>query len=182
MKTLAKWSVEDYHRLIDAGILASRRVELLAGEIIEMSPESPFHYSLTAEGSDYLKDLLKEKAYVRQNGPITLSDSEPCPDISIVQLPKQKYRDRHPNANDIFWLIEVSQSTLDYDLNEKKLVYAKAGIQEYWVIDVKATQIHIFRQPIGGNYSSQLTVKQGTISPVSFPNLEISIARLLNYK
>lgn len=182
MKTLAKWSVEDYHRLIDAGILASRRVELLAGEIIEMSPESPLHYSLTAEGSDYLKELLKEKAYVRQNGPITLSDSEPCPDISIVKLPKQRYRDRHPNANDIFWLIEVSQSTLDYDLNEKKLVYAKAGIQEYWVIDVKAIQIHIFRQPIGGNYSFQLTVKQGTISSISFPNLEISIAPLLNYK
>ncbi len=73
MKTLAKWSVEDYHKMIEAGILSDRRVELLEGEIVEMSPEGPLHYFLSDQGADYLKELLQGQAEVRLDGPITLS-------------------------------------------------------------------------------------------------------------
>lgn len=76
MKTLAKWSVEDYHRMVEAGILCSRSVELLAGEIVEMSPETPIHYTTAKRGAKYLEELLLGKADVRFNGPITLADSE----------------------------------------------------------------------------------------------------------
>lgn len=96
MKTLAKWSVEDYHRMIEAGILCDRRVELLAGEIVEMSPETPIHYNTTKRGAKYLEALLLDKADVRFNGPVTLTDSEPEPDIAIVRLPESTYSDRHP--------------------------------------------------------------------------------------
>jgi len=87
MKTLAKWSVSDYHGMIEAGILRDRHVELLAGEICEMSPETPIHYNTTKRGAKYLEELLAGKADVRFNGPITLSDSEPEPDIAIVRSP-----------------------------------------------------------------------------------------------
>ncbi len=88
MKTLAKWSVDDYHRMVEAGILRDRRVELLVGEIVEMSPETPIHYTTAKRGAKYLEQLLSGKADVRLNGPITLSDSEPEPDIAIVRLPE----------------------------------------------------------------------------------------------
>lgn len=120
MITLAKWSVSDYHQMIEAGILSDRQVELLAGEIIEMSPESAPHYMLGEDNSEYLKKLLKDKAYVRFDGPITLSDSEPEPDIAIVRLPREQYRQRHPYPEDIFLIIEISNSTLAKDLNQKK--------------------------------------------------------------
>ncbi len=83
MKTLAKWTVNDYHRMIAAGILSDRHVELLAGEIVEMTPETPIHYNTAKRGAKYLENLLAGKADVRFNGPITLQNSEPEPDIAI---------------------------------------------------------------------------------------------------
>lgn len=80
MKTLAKWSVEDYHRLIDTGIISQRQVELIAGEIIEMSPEGPLHAFVTEGFAKYLQSLLQDLALVREAHPITLDDSEPQPD------------------------------------------------------------------------------------------------------
>ena len=80
MKTLAKWSIQDYHNMIATGIFGDRRLELLGGEIVEMSPESPLHYYQAQSNVDYLQLLLKDKAHVRFNGPITLLDSEPEPD------------------------------------------------------------------------------------------------------
>ncbi|MEG4442828.1 Uma2 family endonuclease [Microcoleus sp. AT9_B5] len=105
MKTLAKWSVGDYHRMIEAGILRDRRVELLAGEVCQMSPATPIPYNTTKRGTKYLEELLAGKADVRFNGLITLSDSEPEPDIAIVRLPESAYNDRHPEAQDIFWIV-----------------------------------------------------------------------------
>ncbi|MEH2049728.1 Uma2 family endonuclease [Nostoc sp.] len=103
MKTLAKWSVDDYHRMVEAGILRDRHLELLAGEIVEMSPETPIHYTTAKRSTKYLEGLLSGKADVRFNGPITLSDSEPEPDIAIVQLPESSYSDHHPAPQDMFW-------------------------------------------------------------------------------
>ena len=114
MKTLASWSVEDYHRMIKAGILGDRRVELLEGEIVEMSPEGPTHAFYGEEIADYLRSCLGEKALVREARPITLSDSEPEPDIAVVKPPRIRYRDRHPGPDDILLLIEISQSTQAY--------------------------------------------------------------------
>ncbi len=179
MKTLAKWSVEDYHKMIEVGILSDRRVELLEGEIVEMSPEGPLHYFLSDQGADYLRELLQGQAEVRLDGPITLSNSEPEPDIVVVQSPKARYRSRHPGPEEIFWIIEVSDSTLAKDLSEKKQAYAAAGIQEYWVVDVKAEAMLVFRHPREVEYLFKLEVNQGTVSPLAFPDVEVSVEKLL---
>lgn len=179
MKSLVKWTVDDYHKMIEAGILCDRRVELLEGDIVEMSPEGPLHYFLSDEGADYLKELLKGKAEVRLDGPITLANSEPEPDIVVVKPPKSRYRDRHPRADDIFWIIEVSNSTLLKDLNEKKQVYAAAEIQEYWVLDLQKEKLIVFRQPEGSEYLVKIEVTQGTICPLAFSNVEVSVTKLL---
>ncbi len=178
MKTLMQWTVKDYHRLIETGIFSDRCVELLQGEIVEMPPEGPIHAYLTDGIVNYLRHLLKGIALVREAHPITLSNSEPAPDIAIVRLPRQRYQDRHPYPEDIYWLIEISQSTLDYDLSEKKKTYAKEGILEYWVIDTKARQLYRFLNPIAENYTSKTLIQVGNLTPQAFPDIQVSVSQL----
>lgn len=180
MKTLVKWSIDDYHRMIEAGILTDRRVELLSGEIIEMSPESPLH-TVYGEGlANYLRACLKGRAWIREARPITLADSEPELDIAVVRLPWFQYSQHHPFSEDIFWLIEISDSTLNKDLNEKKQLYAQAGILEYWVVDVKAKKVLVFREPEGIIYRIQLEYSTGKIAPLVFHDVEIPIEKIFS--
>ncbi len=180
MKTLAKWSVEEYHRMIEAGILNGRSVELLSGEIVEMSPETPIHYTTAKRGAKYLEELLSDKADVRFNGLITLAESEPEPDIAVVRLPESAYDDRHPNPQDIFWIVEVAKTSLKKDLEIKAAIYATAAIQEYWVLDLSAKQVIVFRYPQVDTYIEEYTIAEGTITPLAFPNVLVSVKRLLS--
>jgi Uma2 family endonuclease len=179
MKTLAKWSVEDYHRMIDAGILDDRKVELLAGEIIEMTPEKPVHYYTAQQDVKYLEQLCEKLAEVRFNGPITLADSEPEPDVAIVSLPVSKYKIHHPYPEDIFWVIEVANTSLKKDLELKQTIYANAQIQEYWILDLSQGKLIVFREPSNGYYLSRKEFTQGTISALAFPEIKISVQKLL---
>jgi Uma2 family endonuclease len=179
MKTLAKWSIDDYHQMIEAGILHGRHLELLGGKIVEMSPETPIHYTTAKQGTKYLEELLSGKADVRFNGPITLSDSEPEPDIAIVRLPESSYNDRHPGPQDIFWIVEVAKTSLKKDLEIKLAIYATAGIQEYWVLDLSTKQVIVFRNPQGDNYVEEYTMAEGTIAPLAFADVSVSVKRLL---
>jgi Uma2 family endonuclease len=179
MKTLVKWSVEDYHRMIAAGILSDRPVELLAGEIVEMSPETPIHYNTARRGTKYLEELLAGKAEVRFNGPVTLSSSEPEPDIAIVSLPESAYNERHPEPQDIFWIIEVANTSLQKDVDIKAAIYAEARIPEYWVLNLAAKNIIVFREPENGKYLSEQKIEEGTIIPLAFVDVQVSVERLL---
>lgn len=179
MKTLAKWSVDDYHRMVEAGILRDRRVELLAGEIVEMSPETPIHYNTAKRGAKYLQELLAGKADVRFNGPITLLDSEPEPDIAIVRLPESAYNDRHPQPEDIFWIVEVAKTSLKKDLDLKTSIYASAEIPEYWVLDLSAKRTIVFREPQNGQYLTQQIIREGGIAPLAFPDIQVLVERVL---
>jgi len=85
-----KWTVAEYHRLIDTGILNERRLELIQGDLIEMPSESPLHSHFSSGVAEYLRFSLQDLAYVREAHPITLSDSEPSPDIAIVRLPRSR--------------------------------------------------------------------------------------------
>ncbi|OUL32596.1 Uma2 family endonuclease [Nostoc sp. 106C] len=180
MKTLAKWSIDDYHRMIEAGILRDRHVELLAGEIIEMSPETPIHYTTAKRGAKYLEELLSGKADVRFNGPITLSNSEPEPGIAIVRLPESSYSDRHPASGDIFWIVEVANTSLKKDLELKAAIYATAGITEYWVLDLSSKQTIVFRNPQAGQYMEEYTIAEGIITPLAFSEIVVSVSRLFS--
>lgn len=176
---LAKWSVEDYHKMIEAGILNDRQVELLFGEIIEMSPEGPFHHFVNRSVVKYLRLLLGEQAEVMESHPITLSDSEPEPDITVVRSPDTLYINSHPYAQDIYWLIEISHGTLSKDLGIKKKAYAEAKILEYWIIDLKSQSLIVFQNPQNDNYQIEANYKDGFISPLAFPNIQINVNKLL---
>lgn len=179
--TTAKWTIEDYHRLVTAGILAGRNVELLNGEIVEMAPEGESHAYSSDEAGEYLIYLLGKRAKVRQAKPITLSssNSEPEPDIAIVQRLGREYREHHPTAENIFWLIEYSNSSLSKYLEVKSQTYAKAGIPEYWLINLKKTELIVFREPTDEGYQTQQILTRGYLNPLAFPELAISVERLL---
>ena len=166
--------------MLAAGILRDRRVELLGGEIVEMSPETPLHYVTAKRDAKYLETLLAGKAEVRFNGPITLPDSEPEPDIAIVRLPDTAYLDRHPGPEDIFWIIEVANTSLKKDLDLKAAIYAAAGILEYWVLDLANQQVTVFRQPQAGQYLEKQIVREGSLTPVAIAAVSVSVKRLFS--
>lgn len=178
MKTLAKWSVAQYHQMIEAQIFNDQSVELIAGEIVEMSPETPLHYNTAKRGVRYLEELLKGKAEVRFNGAITLADSEPEPDIAMVRLPESRYDEHHPYPEDIYWLVEVANTSLKKDLELKKSIYAAANIPEYWVLDLADKKIHVFRNPEGNDYLNSQIWEQGKLAPLAFPDLSVSLEKL----
>lgn len=176
--TTVKWSVDEYHRLIDAGFLDNKHVELLDGEIVEMSPEGIPHADLSDEAATYLRGLLGDRAKVREGKPITLSNqSEPEPDLCICQ--NIRYNAHHPYPENIFWVIEYSNSSLEKDLTVKLLTYAAAAIQEYWVVNLKARKVIVFRDPADREYQQKQTLSQGNITPLAFPDISVPINRLV---
>jgi Uma2 family endonuclease len=182
MITLAEWTIEEYHRMIAAGILDHRHVELLKGEIVEMSPEGEPHAYFSSEAGEYLTRLLGERAMIRSSKPITLpNNSEPEPDIAIVQRLGREYLEHHPNPENIFWLIEYSNSSLDKDLQIKNKLYAEVNIPEYWVVNLKKRQLIVFRDPQDGEYASKSTLLGGTtINPLAFPDVTILIDSIVS--
>ena len=165
--------------MIKSGVLNNRACELIEGEIIEVSPESPLHRFTNDSIAEYLRELLIGKAKVFESHPITLDNSEPEPDITVVRLPNSNYRDRHPYPQDIYWLIEISNTTLEDDLNRKKRIYASAGIDEYWIVNLKDKELIIFREPSGNNYKNKNTLNKGTVNPLAFSDIKIEVERIL---
>ena len=179
--TLAKWTIEEYHQMIEAGIFNNRRVELLRGEIVEMSPEGEPHAYFSTEAGAYLIRLLGNKAIIRPAKPITLPDnSEPEPDIAIVKPLGREYLQHHPYPENVFWLIEYSNSSLEKDLETKTKIYAEAGIIEYWVINLKKRQLIVFREVSDGEYASKSTITEGIINPLAFPDISVSVEMIIS--
>ncbi len=179
--TTAKWTIADYHSMIEAGILRDRKVELLKGEIVEMSPEGESHAYCSSEAGDYLASLFGELAKIRHAKPITLpNDSEPEPDIAIVQPLGREYREHHPYPENIFWLIEYSNTSLEKDLETKSKIYAEVGIQEYWVVNLKKSYLIVFREPLDEEYLIKQTLTAGTINPLVFPDISVAVDRIIN--
>ena len=174
----AKWSVEDYHRMIAAGILCDRHVELLEGDIVETTPTDPLHDGTGDAISDYLRDCFSTLARIREGKPITLLTSEPQPDIAIVE--RRDYRDHHPFVENIFLLIEIAKSRPVRDLKTKRPIYAQAGIQDYWVVNLQTDELTIFREPAEGDYLMSEVLTDGEICPLAFPEMVLSVKRLLN--
>ncbi|WP_204105502.1 MULTISPECIES: Uma2 family endonuclease [Spirulina sp. CCY15215] len=179
--TAYKWTSDRYHQAIDAGLFVDQSLELLRGELIVMPPEREPHAYYNSESGDYLRHILATQAKVREAHPVTLPDhSEPIPDLAIVKPLGIVYRDRHPHPEDIFWIVEVSNTTLNRDLTVKKDIYAEAGILEYWVINLRDRELTIFRDLENKTYTTVQVATTGMISPLAFPDLQISIQRLTN--
>ena len=174
------WTVEEYHRMVDTGILApDERVELLEGQIVLMDAKKPLLSAITQWTADYLKTLLAGVADIRIHEPIHLNFcSEPEPDIAVVQLDSRNYFDYHPRPEEVFLVIEVADSTLKFDCKNKAALYAKAGIADYWVVDVSQQQVFVFRDPGTKTYQQEaIWDKNVVLTLVAFSNIPIVIER-----
>lgn len=181
LSKLHLWTIEDYHRMIDAEILTGEdKVELLEGLIIKTSPQQPLQASTIQRVCDYIWELLRNKADIRVRAPVTLApNSEPEPDIAVVRINNERYFTTYPTPNDIYWLVEVADQSLDKDCEIKARVYANANIPEYWVVDAKSQQVYVFREPIKDKYAQQITLgKNAKLCLLSFPDIEIEFKQL----
>jgi Uma2 family endonuclease len=146
----------DYYRLAEAGILnQGDRVELLEGQLVDMSPIRPRHAIVTDNLNELLVAGFADRARVRCQQPVVLDDgSEPQPDLALVRRPWRGYPHAHPGPDDIFLLIEVADSSLDFDRTVKMELYARAAIREIWIIDLTTDLVLVHREPSGGGYLS----------------------------
>uniref|UniRef100_B8HRA1 Putative restriction endonuclease domain-containing protein n=1 Tax=Cyanothece sp. (strain PCC 7425 / ATCC 29141) TaxID=395961 RepID=B8HRA1_CYAP4 len=141
-------SVEKYHQMIHCGILTDDDpVELLEGWLVYKMPKNPPHRIATKLIRDALAELLPSGWYVDTQEPITLADSEPEPDVMVVQGQTRDYSDRHPGGEAVALVIEVADSTLERDRNIKKALYARAGIPIYWIVNLNNNSIEVYSQP-----------------------------------
>ena len=177
--TTYKWSIEEWHELVDSGLLEGKSIEFLEGEIIEVSPEGVEHSYTNDSVVKYLRSVLADIADVKESHPITLDNSEPEPDIAIVRLPESIYRNHHPYPQDIYCLIEISNRTLIKDLNQKIITYARNGIPEYWVIDLVNKKLIVHTQVNDRGYAQIDEYKTGTVSTLAFPDVAIALEKLL---
>ena len=178
------FTVQEYHLMGDAGIFGNNeRVELIEGEIIEMAAIGKRHAARVDRLARLFSRIPESLVIFRVQNPICLDDkSEPQPDIALVQPRADFYEESLPNSEDILLLVEVSDSTIDYDRDVKVPNYARSGIQEVWLWDLEVNCLEVYRDPTANGYSSMQQFAGGEmVSPLAFPDFEVSVDLILNY-
>lgn len=180
--SLKRWSVQDYHRMSELGLLdPDERTELIAGHITLMAAKGTPHVTSLYLLANMLREQLGSTALIRTQDPIQLDDfSEPEPDLAIVRGTVLDYAEQHPRPSDVYLIVEVADSTLNYDCETKDKLYARAGITDYWVLDLRNRQLHIFRDLTPTGYTSHLILTEpNQVSPLAFPSLTLSLTSIL---
>jgi Uma2 family endonuclease len=179
------FTVDEYYRMAEVGILRpDERVELIEGVVVQMPPIGPDHAGSVDSLNETFGDRLRPRVRVRVQNPIRLDGmAEPEPDITLLRPESERrlpYRSSHPTLEDLFLVVEVSDSTLAYDLGEKAAMYSRAGVPDLWIIDVNGDRIVVHREPTADGYASVTPVERGmTISPLAFPDVEFTADEVL---
>lgn len=177
-----RFSIAEYYRMAETGVLKpDARVELLNGQIIDISPIGPFHGSVTKYLNQIFTEASRGRWIVQVQDPVRLDDqSEPQPDLALVKRSSDFYRNRHPQPEDVFLLIEVSEFTLALDRGEKLSAYGRAGIPELWIVNLIELTVEIYREPHFTGYEKKTVLRPGDkASPAAFPDISIDVAELL---
>jgi Uma2 family endonuclease len=141
--------VDQYHEMIARGILTDDDpVELLEGWLITKMPKNPHHTLATQLTRDMLAEIIPAGWFINVQEPITTSDSEPEPDVTIVRGNRRDYSERHPRPDEVAFIVEVSDATLQRDRTLKLRLYASAGIAIYWILNLQEQQLEIYTNPI----------------------------------
>ncbi|MBM3268947.1 MAG: Uma2 family endonuclease [Candidatus Sericytochromatia bacterium] len=185
---LKKWTRAQWHRLIDRGVLGEDdRVELLDGDIVEMTPQSELHAATVHIVSDALRQAFGAGFAVRVQSPVALDDrSEPEPDVSVVRGSQRDFRSERPHAPDL--IVEVALSSLETDRDRKSSLYARAGRPEYWIVNLDEMVVEVYRNPVrdgigfydGWSYGTVQTLHEGDhVSLLAVPGASVRVADLL---
>jgi Uma2 family endonuclease len=176
------FTVAEYHRLAELGILhEDDRVELLQGQIVVMSPIGPRHAGCVDRLTRSFSRRTADLAVVRVQNPVVLGErAEPEPDVSLLRPPIERYTNAHPRPADVMLIVEVADSTLDYDRDVKLPLYASAGIPEVWLVDLGGERITLYRDPGPDGYRDVATASRGdSITPRLLPHVSLAIDEIL---
>ena len=177
-----KFTVAEYYRMAEGGILGpEERVQLIEGEIIVMPPIGPLHAGSLDGSTSIFYRAQDDRFYIRTQNPLRLDDgSEPEPDIALVRPRADRYTTAHPTPADTFAVIEVSNSTLEYDRNHKAQIYGRAGVAQTLVLNLPEDCIENFTEPGPQGYGRHTIHRRGDkIRLVALPDLELAVEDLL---
>ncbi len=177
-----RFTVTEFQRMVETGIIEEGSpYELLNGEIVHMASIGSKHASKVSRINAHLSKTLQQVHIIAVQNPIELGAfSQPEPDIAILHWQDDFYESGHPTAQDIYLLIEVSDTTLNYDRTHKLPIYAESGIAEYWIVNLLDNQIEVYRKPSGKIYQSIETFTKGqTLTIELLPNVTIAVDDLL---
>lgn len=183
MSTTARFTIEQYDRMIAAGVFEPReqhRLELIEGEIRAMAPIGPEHSEIVTRLTEWSYDVVESgRIRCRVQDTLDLAALESVPEPDVAWVVARDYSKRRPRAEDVLLLIEVAESSLDYDAGEKAELYAAAGIADYWVVHVGERAIEVRRDPAGRRYRT-LTTHQGgeEVRPLCLPDAVLRPASL----
>lgn len=176
------FSVEDYYRMAETGILAEDdRVELIEGEIFAMSPLGWLHVNCVNRCTALFTRELGSAAIVSIQNPLQIDDhSAPQPDIVLLRPAEDSFTGRLPGPADVLLLIEVADSSIQYDTGKKLPLYAGAGIEEAWIVDLQAGVIRVYSRPVDGAYQEVRETRHGnTLSPLLLPGVTVQAEDIL---
>lgn len=174
-------TVEEYHRMGEAGILApDARVELIEGEIVDMAPIGSRHAGIVEQLSHLFEQALRGRAMIRAQNPVSLgARSEPQPDVALVRPRSDFYKPAHPRPSDILLLVEVADASLDHDRDVKMPLYAAHGIPEAWLIDLETSSLTRYREPGPAGYGHAESLEAARSVAVSaFDDVSIDLSAL----
>jgi len=175
-------SVARYDQMIRAGILTENDpVELIRGELLEKMPIGDLHVGTVIRLTRLFIKRLPEEVTVSIQNPVVFADSEPEPDVAILRPKTNDYGSRKPTPEDLLLLVEVAESSLEFDRATKLPLYAEAGIAEYWIANLLDEQLEVYQDPRSdGFYGSKKIYRRGDILyPLAFPELLISVSEIL---
>jgi Uma2 family endonuclease len=175
-------NLDEWRRLGEAHIFPpGSRVELIDGEILDMAPIGFNHSGHVIRLLNFFAPLVGNKALINTQNPLQLGDlSELEPDFMLLKPNDDFYSSRHPNASDVLLLIEVADSSLTFDQNQKLRLYALHGIPEYWLLNLNDSCLEVYRKPNGEVYAEKTTLHVGdTLTLSQLPEITLSIADIL---
>lgn len=180
--TRRRFTVHEYHRMAEAGILhEDDRVGLIEGEIVEMTPIGSRHFACVNRLNKLLIQQVGDSAVVHVQNPVRLADlSEPEPAIALLRLREDFYAEKYPTPEDVLLLIEVSDTSLRYDQEIKLPLYARAGVREVWIVDLSGEAVERHTEPAGDGYRLVRRAYRGeTLESVALPALALSVDAVL---
>lgn len=194
-----RWTKDDYYRLSDLGFFNGKRVELIEGEIFvkydylefseaeyEMSAMSSLHFAGVNVAAEVLREIFKKNYFVSVQCPIDMGEnSEPEPDISIIEGKARDFKNAIPKIASL--IVEIAETSILYDRSKKASLYARAGIQDYWIVNLRDRRLEVFRRPIkdenaffGFGYAEILIFTEtDSVAPLAMPNAKINVSDIL---
>ena len=173
------FTVAEYLRMAEKGILKpGERVELIEGEIIRMAAMGDRHIGCIIVLTDGFGEHTRGRAAVSAQLPLRLTQHlEPEPDLMLLRPPSSRYREKAPATEDVLLVIEVSDTSLAYDRGRKLTLYAREGIPEVWIVNLRSKRIEVYREPSEGRYRETSIHERGSsVSPSAFPDLSLPVA------